>query len=309
MLEYTSLPPCPADRLRVRMLCAPLNASDLIPVTGAYSHRITPPAIAGYEGVGVVISAPRACSHLLGRRVLPLRSEGTWQVIVDAESAWAILVPDEIDNTLAARAYINPLAALLMLKYYCPTGKHVLLTAAGSDCALLLGQWALRLGATSVTGIHRSPVHARRLAECNITPISQYDTRAVERVAARSDLVFDATGGTLAATLLQSLPEEALFICYGLLSGQPFRQTRRLPQTHWFHIRNYLDTFTPAEWQALFDEIWPLLKTSALSDIRHFALADWQEAVAFYRTGGRTSKPMLMLDEARNAPRTEDAFR
>lgn len=296
-LEQTLLAPCPADRLRVRMLCAPVNASDLIPVTGAYRHRITPPVIAGYEGAGIVVSAPQAFSHLLGKRVLPLRSTGTWQNIVDSDPLWAIPVADDIDTTLAARAYINPLAALLMLKHYSPAGKQVLLTAAGSDCALLLGQWALRMGATSVAGTHRSPVHARRLAECGITPISQQDRQAVEDAAARSDLVFDATGGILAEEILQRLPQQALFICYGLLSGQTFRQTRKLPRIHWFHIRNYLDALTPAEWQSLFSEIWSLLKSSTLSETRQFDLTNWQEAIAFYRVAGRTSKPLLVMGE------------
>lgn len=296
-IEHTLLPPCPADTLRVRMLCAPVNASDLIPVTGAYSHRITPPVVAGYEGVGMVISAPQAFSHLTGKRVLPLRGAGTWQTHVDCDPTWAIPVPDEIDIPLAARAYINPMAALLMLQLYPPTGKRVLLTAAGSDCALLLGQWALRMGAVSVAGVHRSAVHAQRLIDCGITPVSQQDVQAVERVAGRTDLVFDATGGLLAESLLQTLPDAALFICYGLLSGQPFRQTRRLPRMHWFHIRNYLDELTPARWQPLFSEIWALLKISRLGGVRHFSQADWQEAIAFYRAEGRTEKPMLVMSE------------
>lgn len=296
-VESVPLPPCPAGRLRVRMLCAPINASDLIPVTGAYSHRITPPVVAGYEGVGVVISAPQGLGHLTGKRVLPLRGEGTWQTNIDCDPGWAVLVPDEIDTALAARAYINPLAALLMLRLYSPAGKRVLLTAAGSDCALLLGQWALRMGAVSVAGIHRSAVHAQRLIDCGITPVSQQDAQAVECIAARSDLVFDATGGQLAETLLQTLPDAALFICYGLLSGQPFRQTRRLPRMHWFHIRNYLDDLTPARWQSLFSEIWALLKISRLGGIRRFLQADWQEAMAFYRAEGRTEKPMLVMGE------------
>ncbi|MCM2294253.1 hypothetical protein NAC44_18150 [Allorhizobium sp. BGMRC 0089] len=37
--------------MRVRMLASGINPSDLIPITGAYGHRITPPMMAGYEGV------------------------------------------------------------------------------------------------------------------------------------------------------------------------------------------------------------------------------------------------------------------
>ena len=133
--------------LRVRMLFSPINASDLIPITGAYRHRTPLPAVAGYEGVGIVTQAPASFAHLSGCRVLPLRGQGTWQHVVDCPAEYAIPVPEHIDSHLAARAYINPLAAQMMLTRYSPQNKQVLLTAAGSDCALLLGQWALRAGA------------------------------------------------------------------------------------------------------------------------------------------------------------------
>ena len=66
-------------QLRVRMLFSPVNASDLIPITGAYRHRTPLPAVAGYEGVGVVTVAPASFKHLVGKRVLPLRGQRTWQ--------------------------------------------------------------------------------------------------------------------------------------------------------------------------------------------------------------------------------------
>jgi NADPH:quinone reductase-like Zn-dependent oxidoreductase len=152
---------------------SPVNASDIIPITGAYRHRTPLPTVAGYEGVGVVIDAPEEAVHLLGKRVLPLRGQGTWQRYVDCPLRMAIPVPDDIHSHLAARAYINPLAAQLMLTHYPSAGKRVLLTAAGSDCAILLGQWARRLGAETVYGIHRSAIHADRLAALGIIPISQ----------------------------------------------------------------------------------------------------------------------------------------
>lgn len=138
--------------------------------------------MAGYEGVGVVTEGPQ---HLLGKRVLPLRGQGTWQNSVDCPAALAIPVPDEIDSTLAARAYINPLAAQMMLNLYSPQGKRIVLTAAGSDCAALLGQWALKAGANAVYGIHRSPVHAERLRARGIIPVSQQDTAAMSAIAAQ----------------------------------------------------------------------------------------------------------------------------
>lgn len=137
-LEYSNKLYLNENHIRVRMLYAPINASDLIPITGAYKHRIILPQIAGYEGVGEVIEAPLIYRHLIGKRVLPLRGEGTWQHFVDSPAKYAIQVPDSIDDTIAARAYINPVAAWLMLKHYSPQGKHILVTAGGADCAKLI---------------------------------------------------------------------------------------------------------------------------------------------------------------------------
>jgi len=135
-LETAEKSPLAENHLRVKMRYVPVNASDLIPVFGSYLHRIKLPQVAGYKGVDIVSEAPANFSHLIGQRVLPLRGEGAWQQSVDCPASLAIPAPDDIEDILAARAYINPLAAYLMIKHF-SAGKHVLITAAGSDRALL----------------------------------------------------------------------------------------------------------------------------------------------------------------------------
>ncbi len=288
--------------VRVKMHYAPVNASDLIPVTGAYRHRIALPQVAGYEGVGVVVEAHGADAALVGKRVLALRGEGTWQSLVDCPADWAILVPDDIDSTLAARGYINPLAAQLMIEHFSPAGKHLLLTAAGTDCALLAGQWAQQAGALSVTGIYRSPVHAARLEACGITPVQQSNAAAVRRYAARAERVYDATGGALAEAIREAMPASGLFISYGLLSGQPFRLRQALPQVHWFHIRNTLPALDAAAWQAAFSRLWPALAASQTGGVMPFALQEWRAALAAWRSAGRVAKPLLLFEDDRAVP-------
>ena len=293
--ETRDFGPLAAENMRVKMTLAPVNASDLIPVTGAYRHRITLPAIAGYEGVGVVTQAPASAAHLVGKRVLPLRGEGTWQQYVDCPAAFAIAVPEEIDDTLAARAYINPLAALLMLQHYPPGGKHVVVTAAGSDCAGFLAQWALQQGALSVTGIYRSAIHADRLAARGNKPLAETETAAIAQAASNAEVVYGATGGALAQHLPDAMPHRGQFISYGLLSGQPFSLRQRLPVVHWFHVRHYLDALPAPRWQETFHTLWVHLRHSRVSDAELFDLHQWQAAVRFYQTPGRTAKPLLAM--------------
>ena len=244
--ETTPLSPRQPGEIRVRMLFSPVNASDLIPITGAYRHRTPLPAIAGYEGVGIVTETPAAYPAMLGKRVLPLRGQGTWQRYVDCPVAYAVPVPDDIDSLLAARAYINPLAAQMMLDRYPPVGKTVLLTAAGSDCAVLLGQWARQAGAEAVYGIHRSPVHAQRLAEMGIVPIAQDDTAAVNAAAAQAEVV-PASAAMLPSTRCRNgsgqwattaKREERASLCCRWTINRPYGSCRSAVQRYFVHRRS-----------------------------------------------------------------------
>lgn len=296
-LESSTLAPRPANMLRVQMHYAPVNASDLIPITGAYRHRVAPPQVAGYEGVGTVVAAPSAYSHLVGQRVLPLRGAGCWQRYIDIEPQLAIPVPDDIASTLAARAYINPLAALLMLQQWPVSGKNVMITAGGSACALLLAQWAKLQGARRVVVVYRASTHAERLHALGLTALQDNAPEAIEAVSAQTDVVFDAVGGDVGQLIWRTLPEHAHFVAYGVLSGTPVRVNATRPALHWFHVRHTLGDIGTAQWQKLFSELWPLLRNSECGEVDIFPLSEWRAAIESYHQSGRLRKPLLCLDE------------
>lgn len=278
-METTEVPSMAEGKLRVRMLRAPVNPSDLIPISGAYSHRITLPAVAGYEGVGCVIDAPREYAYLIGKRVLPLRGDGTWQTIVDCDPALAVPVPDSISDDVAARAYINPLAALTMLETWPVKGKRVLLTGAGSNCAEYLGAWAYHHGAKEVVGIYRSDSRVARLERVGIKPLSIQDTMQISCVASESELVFDALGGPIAADILHSMAPGSTFIAYGLLTGQAVQLDFK-PCAHYkrFHLRDSLARMSAATWQQKFFSIWRLLGQTDMPNYQVFPSQEWRQA-------------------------------
>lgn len=295
-LETARLAKRPIGSLRVRLSAAPINPSDLIPITGAYRHRVFPPRVAGYEGLGTVVEADEDDRALIGRRVLPLRGPGTWQRYVDCDRHWAVIVPDDADDGLAVRGYINPLAAHLMLKRWPAAGKRVLLTAAGSSCADLLAQWARAAGAREVAGIYRSAGHVPSLESLGVTPIDGRDIAMIEASAARSDLVFDAVGGPLGTMILNVLRADADFVAYGLLSGQPVTVAPRAVSPQRFHLRDTLETTGESQWQDWFRELWPLLEVATLPAVTPFSIVDWKAALAFFERAGRSSKPLLVMD-------------
>lgn len=106
-------------------------------ITGAYAHRVQPPLVAGYEGLGRVVATSDALPFSLGQHVLPLRGDGTWQQWLNCSGQWLVPVPEDIADDIALRGYINPLAARLMLRRWPVRDQQIILTAAGSDCARL----------------------------------------------------------------------------------------------------------------------------------------------------------------------------
>ncbi|MEI2385933.1 alcohol dehydrogenase [Breoghania sp. JC706] len=290
-LETVDLAPRAPGTLRVEMALVPVNPSDLIPVTGAYSHLITPPVVAGYEGVGRVVEADDAA--LVGRRVLPLRGPGTWQRFVDCDPTLAVPVPDDVDDPAAARGYINPLAALRMLTRWPVAGKRVLLTAAGSSCATLLGHWARLQGAREVVGLYRSQARLERMRGLGITPLHEGDVEAVLEVARKADVTFDAVGGPLGSLIVNAMREGSVFAGYGLLSGEPVTPDG-FPRAAFerFHLRDDLAVMSAADWQGEFDRLWPLLRQVTFPKAEVFPLERWREAIAAFHVPGG-AKPLI----------------
>ncbi|RKQ38604.1 zinc-dependent alcohol dehydrogenase family protein [Enterobacter sp. R1(2018)] len=292
-LEQAVLTPRAAGKLRVQMLYSPINPSDLIPVTGAYRHRVVPPRVAGYEGVGVVDGADDPA--LIGLRVLPLRGEGTWQRWLDCDPLWAVPVPDCVSDVLAARGYINPLAAYVMLRKWPVRGKKVMLTAATSSCAGLLAQWAISQGAKTVFGVYRSPNQSAAPELDGIVPLSIDDKSGLRLAAGQADIVFDAVGGELATALLRHMRPGTDFVSYGLLSGRLYQLTGGSVHPQRFHLRDTLAVTAPDEWQRWFIELWEMLAVSRLPEVRLFPLENWREALEAFAVPGRRGKPMLRM--------------
>ncbi|MCW2308264.1 zinc-dependent alcohol dehydrogenase family protein [Rhodobium gokarnense] len=290
-LVETGVPDLMPGHLRVAMTYAPVNPSDLIPITGAYSHRIALPAVAGYEGVGRVVEASPELSHRVGQRVLPLRGEGTWQTLVDCAGSDAVEVPGAVPDAVAARAYINPLAAFTMLRLWPVRGRSVLLSGAGSSCADYLGHWALRQGAKSAIGIYRSKSRVPRMRALGIEPVSMKDATRIAEAAGPADVTFDALGGPVASRILGLMPEGSSFVGYGLLTGEPVSPPD-VPRASFcrFHMRDHL---APGGMANAFAGIWPLLAGMELPPARIFPARQWREAIA---EAARPGAPKPILD-------------
>lgn len=276
-VEYKSIESPKESEVLVRMLTRPINPSDLIPIRGAYSHRITLPNIPGYEGVGIVEEVgPLVSRHLIGKRVLPLRGEGTWQEFVKTSSEFAVPIPDSIDNFTASQMYINPITAwvvcteVLKLKPY----DVLLVNACGSSIGHIFAQLSKLLG-FQLIAITRNNKHAEKLLNLGASFVIDtsknplYETVMELTRGVGADAAIDSIGGSSGNDLAFCVHPNGNFLTIGLLSGIQVNWSdivnKAKVNASIFHLRNWNKDVSADKWQNTFNHLITLIDDKKLS--------------------------------------------
>lgn len=260
----------------VRMLARPINPSDLIPIRGSYSHRISLPTIPGYEGVGIIEDVgPLVDASLIGHRVLPLRGEGTWQEYVKTSVDFAVPIPDAIDDFTAAQMYINPLTAwvtcteVLRLK----PNDVLLVNACGSAIGHIFAQLSKIVGFRLIA-VTRNNKHTKELLHAgasyviNTSENPLYETIMALTNGIGADAAIDSVGGQSGTDLAFCVRLGGNFLTIGLLSGIQvnWREITEKAQVHanLFHLRNWNKKVSIDTWQMTFNHLITLIHDKRL---------------------------------------------
>jgi NADPH:quinone reductase-like Zn-dependent oxidoreductase len=214
--------PLDAGQIRVEMALAPINPSDLIPVQGRYSHRISLPFVPGYDGVGTVIEVSRGVdAALIGRRVLPLRGGGTWQQTVCSPAEFAVAIPDWMDDDCAAQLYINPLTAWVVCRHQfaIQPGQTVVVNAANSVLGRLFAQLSSVIGFRMIAVV-RNTTHRHLLLNSGAEAVIEDMEHAVEAVkqftgGVGADYAIDLVGSDSGTRLAFALRPQGRFMALG----------------------------------------------------------------------------------------------
>lgn len=226
-LEQRVDAPLNHNEIVVRMMFSPINPSDLIPIRGAYKHRIQLPTIPGYEGVGIVERIGSSVStFLLGKRVLPLRGEGTWQQYVKTKANFAIRVPDEIDDEIASQMYINPVTAWLICteELRLKSDDVLIVNACGSAIGRIFAQLSKVFG-YKLIAVVRNDIHTQELqslgawAVINTSQESLVDSVRELTYGIGATAGIDSIGGQDGHDLIDSIRPGGTVLSIGLLSG------------------------------------------------------------------------------------------
>lgn len=276
------------------MIARPINPSDLIPIRGAYSHRIPLPGIPGYEGVGVVEEVGSGVSQeLIGKRVLPLRGEGTWQEFVRTTAELAVPIPHSIEDDIAAQLYINPITAWITCTEVLALqpGQVLLVNAGGSSIGRIFAQLSKILG-FKLIAITRNAVHTEELLQLGASHVINTATTSLHQTVMEltngrgANAAIDSVGGSDGTELAYCLQPEGNFLTIGLLSGKPVKWTdiskRAKVNVKLFHLRHWNSRVSIQTWQETFSYLISLLNDKRLSlrmpDSR-YNLLDVKEAV------------------------------
>jgi len=234
-IQEKILPSPRSGQVRVRMLAAPINPSDLLFCQGNYGIGPQPPTSIGLEGVGIVETSGGGWlgGLLRGKRVAVIsREPGTWGTFCLTESQTVIPVPDSLSDEQAAVFFINPASALLMTRWILkvPRGSWIMQSAAGSA----LGRMIIRLGnhfGFRTINIVRRREQVNELQElggdavfCADESTSQNELTEQIRNVCHGDLpqyAVDPVGGRLGGMLFESLGEQGRMLCFASLAGAP----------------------------------------------------------------------------------------
>jgi trans-2-enoyl-CoA reductase len=301
--------PAPAPgELRVRVVAAAINPSDVLTLTGDYGQLPPLPAIGGNEGVGrVELIGDGVQGFRAGQLVLLPVGCGTWSTHVQAPAAQFVPLPDVADPQQLAMLAINPPTALLMLRNFVELqpGEWVIQNAANSAVGGYLIELARLRGLKTVNVVRRdSAIEQMGDAPGDVLLVDGDDL--AQRVAqatgkAKIRLGIDAVGGMATERLARCVASGGTLVNYGMMSGEPcqisagslvFRDVRLVG----FWLARWFRGASQAEQAEVYGELTRLIAKGQLQArvAATFPVTEIQAAIAEAARGGRSGKVLVV---------------
>lgn len=302
-------PPLRPGQVRLEMLAAPINPSDLLMIAGRYGIRPALPATAGNEGIGRVLEiGPGVVTVAPGQRVLaPLG--GTWRQRLVAAAVALTPLPQTGDPLQLAMLSINPATASLLLSSLVTLapGDWIAQTAANAAVGGYLIQIAKHRGLKTANIVRRAAA-AETVRALGGDVVLLDGPAFAERITAAIGgaplrLALDPVGGPLSERLADALSPGGTLVGYGALSALPFGISPRAlifksVTVRGFWLSTWLQTANAAEKRQLYGDLARLTADGTLQARigAVFPLERLQDAIAHASAGGGAGKTLLALN-------------
>ena len=224
--------PVPTPRrseILVKVICSPVNPSDVLSCSGKYSSPPRLPVVPGFEGCGTVVSSGGGwlANRLVGKRVAGAvqSGQGFWAEYVVLKAVEALPMPDEVSDESAASAFVNPLTALGLARPVIK-GRHraMIHTAGASQLGRMLIRLSNRHAFPLINIVHREALVAELQADGakHVLDSSRADFQESLTSLARdlkATWAADAVAGSMTGILAACMPSGSTIAVYGVLSG------------------------------------------------------------------------------------------
>jgi NADPH:quinone reductase len=218
------------DKVLVRVAAAGVTPLDYTILSGGLP-RTKAPLVLGNEGAGVIEDTGNS-GFAAGSRVMftgpyGVRENGAWQEWLLVRPDDVVLVPDAIDDVVAASipvAYLTAQITLTLAGF--EPGKTVLAPAIGGSVGNATYQLARAQGAGKVISTAGSAAKAARACELGFEDVIDLSAEGlaegVRRITAGKgvDIVIDGIGGAVASEALSSLGLGGVLITLGYSAGR-----------------------------------------------------------------------------------------
>lgn len=312
-------------QVKVRMLCCPVNPSDLMFVRGQYTLSADLPATPGFEGVGIVesVGGGLRAKMMLGKRVAVLsRRGGNWaeKNVVPASQVipFSNLLTGRLDLEQQATFFVNPVTAFVMCREILrvPAGEWLLQTAAGSVLGHMIIRLGKRFGFKSLCVVRREAQVAELKSagadaaiwfDPNEHSLDQFRAAVAAATGASTDhsvvhSAIDCVGGATGSAVVNVLGKRANMLAYGTLSGEPLTIPSRDLMTpgasiSGFWLGNHMETLKLPAKLKLVRTVSGLIREGVLaSEIgTSFSLDEVTAAVQAAEVPGRGGKVLLNI--------------
>ena len=227
-LGDTPIPEPKANEVRVKMVLASIHNHDLLTIRGQYGFKPELPAVGGSEAVGIIDAVGQDVKDLkVGQRVAAASVQATWAEYFVASKDMVFVMPDSLEDEMAAQLIAMPLSALMLIEFLALTsGQWVIHNAANGAVGKSLAMLAAARGINTINVV-RSGDAIKELEALGIKHnINTSDDDWKDQVKAilgdeKISAAVDSIGGDSSNDLLALLGHGGTLASFGIMSGKP----------------------------------------------------------------------------------------
>ena len=224
------MPQPAANEVRIKTILSPIHNHDMLTVSGQYGYKPEMPAVGGSEALGIIDAVGDEVTDLsIGQRVACASVHETWAEYFVAPATMVFVIPDSIEDELAAQLIAMPLSALMLLEFLeVDSGQWIIHNAANGAVGKTLAMLAAARGVNTINLV-RSKDSLEELTALDIkNNVATTDDDWQDQVRAiigedKITAAVDSVGGESSNELLSLLGSNGTLVSFGIMSGKPMQ--------------------------------------------------------------------------------------